>query len=61
MILVGDRGLGGAAPACSAQVGYPEYPVDIRIGYLSPFDPTFSLAIIRILQPPAAATSDVLL
>ena len=37
-------GLGALTPACGAQVGYPGYPVDIRIGNLSPSISAFPLS-----------------
>ena len=37
-------GLGALTPACGAQVGYPGYPVDIRVGNLSPSNPAFPLS-----------------
>ena len=38
------RGLGALPPPCSAQVYYLGYPMDIRIGNLSPFIPSFPVS-----------------
>ena len=45
-------GLGALTPACGAQVGYPGYPVDIRIGNLSPEKP--------LILPKVAYSNDLL-